>query len=309
MRTRSASSLAIRLTFGATPPRRALSGSFFFSSRRRHTRLVSDWSSDVCSSDLCRPPHLRAGRRGQLLAAGSGFAHLPEVVLVAQPEDAAVGNPGALAPQSPRLVVRVVHGDVQPVGIDAEPVLPGHPLPGVVDRLALEVVAEGEVAEHLEEGVGSRGVAHLLQVIVLPPGAHAFLAGHGSGVSAPLESLEHPLELHHPGVGEQQGGVVRRDQGGARHLLVAPRLEELQELAADFGGGHGGNIVPPHSSSTSSFTPAPAYPRRTRKASNRRLRTGPGRSESWRARFAATARASIAGSMPSSASARRTASP
>src|SRR5438093_8459878 len=27
---------------------------FFFSSRRRHTRLVSDWSSDVCSSDLGR---------------------------------------------------------------------------------------------------------------------------------------------------------------------------------------------------------------------------------------------------------------
>src|SRR5262249_58262289 len=25
---------------------------FFFSSRIRHTRLVSDWSSDVCSSDL-----------------------------------------------------------------------------------------------------------------------------------------------------------------------------------------------------------------------------------------------------------------
>src|SRR5215213_7981141 len=28
---------------------------FFFSSRRRHTRLVSDWSSDVCSSDLEHP--------------------------------------------------------------------------------------------------------------------------------------------------------------------------------------------------------------------------------------------------------------
>src|SRR5205814_6107663 len=27
--------------------------SFFFSSRRRHTRCLSDWSSDVCSSDLC----------------------------------------------------------------------------------------------------------------------------------------------------------------------------------------------------------------------------------------------------------------
>src|SRR2546426_11208283 len=29
---------------------------FFFSSRRRHTRLQGDWSSDVCSSDLDPPP-------------------------------------------------------------------------------------------------------------------------------------------------------------------------------------------------------------------------------------------------------------
>src|SRR5438132_2678909 len=27
---------------------------FFFSSRRRHTRSLCDWSSDVCSSDLSR---------------------------------------------------------------------------------------------------------------------------------------------------------------------------------------------------------------------------------------------------------------
>src|SRR5450631_4928671 len=31
---------------------RLVSGYFFFSSRRRHTRLTCDWSSDVCSSDL-----------------------------------------------------------------------------------------------------------------------------------------------------------------------------------------------------------------------------------------------------------------
>src|SRR5262245_64608739 len=29
---------------------------FFFASRRRHTRCLSDWSSDVCSSDL--PAHV-----------------------------------------------------------------------------------------------------------------------------------------------------------------------------------------------------------------------------------------------------------
>src|SRR3712207_7289556 len=32
--------------------RRMVFVSFFFSSRRRHTRYWRDWSSDVCSSDL-----------------------------------------------------------------------------------------------------------------------------------------------------------------------------------------------------------------------------------------------------------------
>src|SRR5256885_9369101 len=33
---------------------------FFFSSRRRHTRLQGDWSSDVCSSDLTAPTYIQA---------------------------------------------------------------------------------------------------------------------------------------------------------------------------------------------------------------------------------------------------------
>src|SRR5256885_5720911 len=41
--------------------RRIIDRFFFFSSRRRHTRLQGDWSSDVCSSDLyslrVRPLH------------------------------------------------------------------------------------------------------------------------------------------------------------------------------------------------------------------------------------------------------------
>src|SRR5256885_12270535 len=35
---------------------------FFFSSRRRHTRLQGDWSSDVCSSDLLTKPQGVRGR-------------------------------------------------------------------------------------------------------------------------------------------------------------------------------------------------------------------------------------------------------
>src|SRR5437762_9861831 len=35
-----------------TPEGSLLLSFFFFSSRRRHTRYIGDWSSDVCSSDL-----------------------------------------------------------------------------------------------------------------------------------------------------------------------------------------------------------------------------------------------------------------
>src|SRR5437763_16827465 len=34
---------------------------FFFSSRRRHTRYIGDWSSDVCSSDLASQSPSLAG--------------------------------------------------------------------------------------------------------------------------------------------------------------------------------------------------------------------------------------------------------
>src|SRR5256886_17598068 len=40
--------------------------SFFFSSRRRHTRFDCDWSSDVCSSDLASLETLRRSTLGDL---------------------------------------------------------------------------------------------------------------------------------------------------------------------------------------------------------------------------------------------------
>src|SRR5438046_9285633 len=49
---------------------------FFFSSRRRHTRLVSDWSSDVCSSDLDLLDHLAALRK----AVGADMSEITEMI-------------------------------------------------------------------------------------------------------------------------------------------------------------------------------------------------------------------------------------
>src|SRR5688572_13540081 len=59
--------------------------SFFFSSRRRHTRFDCDWSSDVCSSDLtCADP-----RDPPVLACRSGPPWHP---------DRAAGRPPPPAP-------------------------------------------------------------------------------------------------------------------------------------------------------------------------------------------------------------------
>jgi hypothetical protein len=150
-------------------------------------------------------------------AAGAGVAHHPEVVggvagalVVADADDALDRHADFLGPDVVGLVVLGVDGDGQLVL--GQLVDFGQQFPGVLDGVALEVVAEAEVAEHLEEGVVTRGVADVLEVVVLAAGAHAFLRGGGAAVGTLVETEEDVLELVHPGVGEQQRRVLVRHQ-------------------------------------------------------------------------------------------------
>src|SRR6266446_8710861 len=72
---------------------------FFFSSRRRHTRLQGDWSSDVCSSDLDRGPARASGaRRGVdqgMVDLDGGPLSLEAVEAVARRGEEARLAPGA----------------------------------------------------------------------------------------------------------------------------------------------------------------------------------------------------------------------
>src|SRR5437899_11023279 len=54
---------------------------FFFSSRRRHTRCLSDWSSDVCSSDL---GELSGGMKKRVAIARALASH-PRLILYDEP--------------------------------------------------------------------------------------------------------------------------------------------------------------------------------------------------------------------------------
>src|SRR5690242_14750359 len=58
---------------------------FFFSSRRRHTRLTCDWSSDVCSSDLTefgKGAARRTRRDGNVPAVLYGHGEAPKHLAV-----------------------------------------------------------------------------------------------------------------------------------------------------------------------------------------------------------------------------------
>ena len=148
-----------------------------------------------------------------------------------------VGEAGDLLPERERLVVVVVDGDDQPLLVEAE--LLGDQVPGELDRAFLEVVAEREVAEHLEEGVVARGVADVVEVVVLAAGAHALLRRRPRAEGARLLAGEDVLELHHAGVGEHQRRVVARHQRRRRHDLVPVLAEVVEEGGADFvDAGH-----------------------------------------------------------------------
>ncbi len=135
-----------------------------------------------------------------------------------------------LAPQRRALGVALKHRHAQPLARKRE--LARHKLPRETDRLLLEVVPEGEVAQHLEHRKVPCSEAHVLQVVVLAARAHALLRRRRATGARAL-AQEALLELAHTRVGEHQR-LVRRSghQRASRHARVPALLEEAQERLA-----------------------------------------------------------------------------
>jgi hypothetical protein len=112
----------------------------------------------------------------------------------------------------------------------------GEKLPRKTNRVLLEVVTEREVAEHLEERLVPRGVADLLEIVVLSSGSNAFL---GRSRATPerriLLTKKNALELHHSGVGEEQRRIVSGNERARRADDVAVPLEVFEKLSTNFG--------------------------------------------------------------------------
>ena len=170
-------------------------------------------------------------------AARSRGAHLPEVVRRVEGEDAVGGE--VVQPYVPRLVIgrRYVIapkvGGVQPLRVETK--LLREALPRHGDRFHFEVIAEGPVAQHLEEGVVVDVLPDIVQIVMLPAGADAFLgvggAGQGGhGVVGGHGPEEERFVLVHARVGEEEGRVVVRDyRGGGPGGVGMLGGEEVEE--------------------------------------------------------------------------------
>ncbi len=164
------------------------------------------------------------------LGAGStrpGVGHSPVVVLV-EALDAFDGHADLVAPDGLGLIVTDVDGHPESVGVEAQDI--GHELPGEGAGVGLEVVAEAEVAHHLEEGEVATGSADLVEVVVLAAGPHALLDGYRPVPWGWLFSHEVGLEGDHSSYREQQRGVVW-DQATGGLMVVAPVDEVVDECA------------------------------------------------------------------------------
>ena len=178
------------------------------------------------------------------LAAGparAGVAHAPEVLLVALRDIAPAHQPlrrkaDLIGPDAVGLVVIGVDRGGHPVRRQAE--LLGEVFPGPMDGVALEVVAKAPVAQHLEQGVVARRPADLLEVVVLAGHAQAGLRVDRAHVVALLLAGQHALEGSHPGVDEQERGIVARQQGGSGHAGMPALLEEALVALADLRRRH-----------------------------------------------------------------------
>ena len=141
-------------------------------------------------------------------AAGTG-AVLPEVVCLAESDDVSLGHADLVAPDSVRLVVLLVNGGPEQICGDLKTV--GEEFPCPRNSLVLEVIAEGEVAQHLEIGAVAGGVSHALKV----RGSDTLLAGADAISRRLLLSGEELLHRRHARVDQEQGFIVVGYQGKA----------------------------------------------------------------------------------------------
>ena len=164
---------------------------------------------------------LRAGTAG-------ACAVLPEVILFAEANHMVGRNTELLCPDVIRLVIVLIDADIYFIRGHLEHL--GAELPCPRGCLTLEVIAEREIAEHLEESAVARGDSDALNI----GRSDALLAGCDAGSRRCQLACKIFLERCHAGVDEKQALISLRHKRKARQTKMALALEKAQILLSEF---------------------------------------------------------------------------
>src|SRR5579872_4025352 len=171
-------------------------------------------------------------------AGRAGVAHLPEIVFQTKLENAILGN----ALRNPQIVsfsiarhaaFAVKDSCEQLVFRNPEPRGRRNQFPRIRNGFLLEVIAKREISQHLKKCVMAIGETDILEIVMLSPRPHAFLRCSRTVVVALLKSKKNIFELVHPSIGEQQCGVVMRNERRRMHLAMPLVDKKVQKLPSN----------------------------------------------------------------------------
>ena len=117
----------------------------------------------------------------------------------------------------------LIDGRIETVGIQADPF--GQKFPCPRNGLFFEIIAEGEVAQHLKEGAVAGSLAYVLQIAC----ADALLAGSHACAGRDLLACEIGFEGSHARVDDQKALVIVGNKGEAVHAQMSLALKKLQK--------------------------------------------------------------------------------
>src|SRR5882724_6021126 len=129
---------------------------FFFSSSRRHTRCLSDWSSDVCSSDLLRCPDCNGKRfRDEVLEIVVEGKSIADVLELTVSEALAFFRDHSEVPAALKHAVETALAPLADVGLEYLRV--GQPVPTLSGGEAQRLKLAGHLVEASARPKGARG--------------------------------------------------------------------------------------------------------------------------------------------------------
>ena len=160
-------------------------------------------------------------------AAGTG-AVLPEVIFLAEAVNALGRNSHLIMPDIPGFLVIQVDRRIQAVGIESYHL--GQKFPCPRNRFILEIIAEGEIAQHLKEGAVASVLADILNIA----GTDALLACGHAVSRRNLLSGKIGLEGRHTGIDDKKTVVIVGYKRKTLHSKMSLALKILEEHSPEF---------------------------------------------------------------------------